>query len=219
MQQIPVVVRLHDKMHEWPALKRIVADMIAAGLIGQPFICPDMVGGGDWVAFIPGSPFEQELFIRSAEVHALCPMMQISASPWRVLSSEHQRIFKDVVALRQKFAPRFVGLAKESARTGEPMMRNLEYCFHGMGYADIKDEFMMGQDLLVAPVLDKGAKHRRVVIPPGRWRGDDGKAVEGPTTIEVSTPLERLPHFIRMSGEVLCSRCSTEKRDSVKGAS
>ena len=162
---------------------------------------------------------EPELFIRSAQVHALCPMMQISASPWRVLSPEHQRIFRDVVALRQKFAPRFVELAKESAKTGEPMMRNLEYCFPGIGYADIKDEFMMGQDLLVAPVLEKGAKHRRVVIPPGRWRGDDGKAVEGPTTIEVSTPLERLPHFIRMSGEVLRSRCSTEKRDSVKGAS
>ena len=36
-----------------------------------------------------------------------------------------------------------------------------------------------------------------IAIPPGRWRGDDGKAVEGPTTIEVSTPLERLPYFVR----------------------
>ena len=88
-----------------------------------------------------------------------------------------------------------------------------------MGYADIKDEFMMGQDLLVAPVVEKGATSRRVVIPSGRWRGDDGKTVEGPAAIEVAAPLERLPYFIRMSGEVLRSRCSTEKRDSVKGAS
>ena len=35
--------------------------------------------------------------------------------------------------------------------------------------------------------------------PPGRWRGDDGKTVEGPTTIEVSTPLERLPYFVKES--------------------
>ena len=66
----------------------MVADMIAAGLLGYPFICPDMVGGGEWTTFIPGSPFDPELFVRSAQVHALCPMMQFSASPWRVLDAE-----------------------------------------------------------------------------------------------------------------------------------
>ena len=195
----PVIMRLHDKAHSWDALRRLMPDMLAAGFVGCPFICPDMIGGGSWTAFLPGAPFDPELFIRSAQIHALCPMMQISASPWRVLSPEHQRIFKRVADLRQKFAPRFVELAKESARTGEPMMRNLEYCFPGMGYAEIKDEFMMGENLLVAPVVEKGAKSRRVIIPPGRWCGDDGKTVEGPATIEVPTPLERLPYFARLS--------------------
>ena len=195
----PVIMRLHDKAHSWDALRRLVPDMIAAGFVGCPFICPDMIGGGSWAAFLPGAPFDAELFIRSAQVHALCPMMQISASPWRVLSPEHQELFKKIVSLRQKFAPKFVELAKESARTGEPMMRNLEYNFPGMGYADINDEFMMGSDLLVAPVVKKGVKSRRVVIPSGRWRGDDGKTVEGPAAIEVPTPLERLPYFERVS--------------------
>ena len=121
--------------------------------------------------------------------------LQISASPWRMLSPELQDVFKDVVALRQKFAPRFVELAKESARTGEPIMRNLEYCFPGMGYAEITDEFMMGDDLLVAPVMEKGAKSRKVVVPPGRWRADDGQEVVGPCVIEVPVSLSRLPYF------------------------
>ena len=199
MQQAPVVVRLHDKKHEWSALDRIVADMIGAGLLGQPFICPDMVGGGDWVAFIPGSPFEQELFIRSAQIHALCPMMQISASPWRVLDAEHQAIFTKTLALRQKFAPRIAALAEKTGKDGEPILRNLEYNYPGMGYAGIIDEFMMGDELLVAPVLKKGAISRKVVLPPGKWSADDGQVYDGPATIEVAAPLSRLPYFVKQT--------------------
>ena len=191
----PVVVRLHDKMHEWSALDRIVADMIAAGLLGHPFICPDMVGGGDWIAFIPGSPFDPELFIRSAQIHALCPMMQISASPWRVLDAKHQAIFSDIVKLRQKFAAKFAALAKKSGEGGEPILRSLEYNYPGEGYAAVIDQFMMGEDLLVAPVMKKGAASRKVVLPAGKWLGDDGKTYVGPTEITVETPLSRLPHF------------------------
>ena len=193
----PVIMRLHDKPHTWEALRRLIPDMLAAGLVGCPFICPDMIGGGEWTAFLPGAPFDPELFLRSAQVHALCPMMQISASPWRVLSAEHQAVFRGVVALRQRFAPRFVDLAKASARTGEPMMRPLEYVFPGCGYGEIRDEFLMGDDLLVAPVLEKGAAARRVVLPPGRWRADDGARFDGPAVVEVPAPLGRLPHFLR----------------------
>ena len=202
MQQLPVVVRLHDKPHKWEALHRIVADMIGAGLIGQPFICPDMVGGGEWTTFIPGSPFDPELFIRSAQIHALCPMMQISASPWRVLDKRHQAIFTDVVALRQKFAPKFAALAKKAGEDGEPILRSLEYNFPGHGYAAIIDEFMMGTDLLVAPVMEKGATSRKVILPPGDWTADDGKVYTGGTTISVDAPLSRLPHFVRRTVEM-----------------
>ena len=195
----PVIMRLHDKAHSWEAVARLVPDMLAAGFVGCPFICPDMIGGGSWTAFLPGAPFDPELFIRSAQIHALCPMMQISASPWRVLSKEHQRIFKQTVELRQKFAPRFVEIAKASAKTGEPMMRNMEYSFPGMGYADIKDQFMMGDNLLVAPVVEKGATSRKVILPPGRWRSADGRTYIGATVIEVSASLAQLPYFEKYS--------------------
>ena len=198
LQQMPVVVRLHDKPHTWEALRRITADMIAAGVIGQPFICPDMVGGGEWTTFIPGSPFEPDLFVRSAQIHALCPMMQFSASPWRVLDAEKQQIVRDTVALRQKFAPMFVELAKKAATDGEPILRGLEYNYPNQGYASVIDEFMMGTDLLVAPQMEKDATTRDVVIPPGTWKADDGTTVVGPKTLTVKTPLARLPHFVRV---------------------
>lgn len=194
----PVVVRLFDKEHSWSALRQLIPDMLATGLIGYPFVCPDMVGGGSWTTFLPGSPFSQELFVRSAQVQALSPMMQISASPWRVLDAEHQAAFLAAVRLRQSFAADIVALAKQAAKDGEPIMRSLEYAYPGRGYAKISDEFLMGENLLVAPVVEKGAKTRKVVIPPGLWRADDGTEVEGPAEIAVAAPLARLPHFRRI---------------------
>ena len=79
------------------------------------------------------------------------------------------------------------------------MMRALEYVFPGMGYAGIKDEFLMGDDLLVAPVLEKSGAQRRVVLPPGRWRDDLGAVHDGPATLFLEdVPISRLPHFERL---------------------
>jgi alpha-glucosidase (family GH31 glycosyl hydrolase) len=88
-------------------------------------------------------------------------------------------------------------LARECARTGEPMLRNLAYQFPGCGYEAVVDQFMMGDFLMVAPQQEKGAEERTVLVPPGRWLSDDGKTVDSPCRITVSTPLERLPHFTR----------------------
>lgn len=192
----PIVQRLHDKKHRWDEVRALIPSMIAGGLLGHSFICPDMIGGGEWRTFVPGAPFDPELFVRSAQVHALCGMMQFSASPWRVLEAEKQQIVRNLVKMRQeKFAVKFVELAKECGRTGEPMIRNLEYEFPGNGYAAVTDQFMMGAFLMVAPQMEKGAAERSVLIPPGKWKADDGSYVEGPRKIVVKTPLERLPYF------------------------
>ena len=194
----PVVERLHDKQHTWDALRKLIPDLVAGGLLGHPFLCPDMIAGGSAKAFLKGAPLDQELFVRSAQIHALCGMMQFSASPWRCLDAEKQQIIRHAVALRQKFAGSFLKLAAECGRTGEPMIRNLEYCFPGKGYAEIKDEFMMGDLLLVAPAVEKGAVSRKVVLPSGCWKADDGQTYVGPAAVEVTTPLSRLPYFERM---------------------
>ena len=57
---------------------------------------------------------------------------------------------------------------------------------------------MMGDFLVVAPQCVKGAKERKVMIPPGKWRGDDGVVYEGPKVISTPTPLDRIPYFERV---------------------
>jgi len=91
----------------------------------------------------------------------------------------------------------FAALAQTSAKSGEPMLRSMEYAFPGNGYASVKDQFVMGEDLIVAPQTVKGAASRMVNLPAGRWTADDGTAYDGPCRITVATPLTRLPYFCK----------------------
>ncbi len=77
-------------------------------------------------------------------------------------------------------------------------MRSLDYAWPHQGYEEITDEFLLGPDLLVAPVVEKAARTRRLVVPPGSWKGDDGTEVTGPATVTIEVPLDRLPRFRRM---------------------
>ena len=57
--------------------------------MGYQFICPDMIGGGEYSVFFGGNPrLDRELIVRSAQSSALLPMMQFSLAPWRVLDAE-----------------------------------------------------------------------------------------------------------------------------------
>lgn len=191
----PIVQRLIDKPHTWDAVRQLIPDMMAAGLLGYQFVCPDMAGGGSWKAFLPGAKIDQEIFVRSVQVHALCGQMQFSASPWRLLDAEHQEAVRKAVKLRQSFVPYILDLARTCAKSGEPMIRSLEYAYPHQGYAEVRDQFLLGEKLLVAPQVNPGATVRKVEIPCGRWKGDDGMVVVGPCSIEVKTPLERIPHY------------------------
>jgi len=61
------------------------------------------------------------------------------------------------------------------------------------------DQFMLGDDILVAPVVEQGARSRVVKFPQGTWQGDDGSTVAGPCELEVTAPLSRLPRYRRNS--------------------
>jgi alpha-glucosidase len=193
----PIAQRLRDKFHKWDDLQILIPDMIALGLIGYPFGCPDMIGGGEFTSFQDSSVIDEELVVRSAQVSALMPMMQFSVAPWRVLSKEHLEICKNMAILHKNMGLEIFELAKQSAKTGEPILRNMEYVFPGMGYEEIKDQFLLGDNILVAPIIEKGLRFREVVFPVGTWQGDDGSVVIGPVKQKIEVPLERLPWYRR----------------------
>lgn len=193
----PLAQRLRDKDHTWAALRDLIPGILAQGLMGYAFTCPDLIGGGLAGAFEDASKFDRELVVRAAQVHALMPMMQFSVAPWRVLTPEECDICLAAANLHADYGERILTLARQSALTGEPIVRPLAWSWPHRGYEEINDQFMLGDDTMVAPVLEKGARTRSVVFPPGLWRGDDGDVVEGPATLEIAAPLARLPYFQR----------------------
>ena len=194
----PLVQRLHDKNHDWNDLEKLIPHMLLEGLMGYPFSCPDMIGGGQYTSFLDGAIIDQELIVRSTQLHALMPMMQFSVAPWRILDEEHFKSVLKAVELRKGFKNNIVDLAKEAAKTGEPIVRSLEYVFPHQGFANIADQFMLGNTVLVAPFLKSGEGTRTVVLPKGKWKSDENKTYRGGRKIEIKVPLDRLPYFLKV---------------------
>lgn len=194
----PLAERLCDKDHGFEALRLLIPNMLNAGLMGYYFSCPDMIGGGENTSFTKGGLLDQESIVRSAQCHALMPMMQFSVAPWRVLDNIHFEAVKRAVKLREKFKDYILELAIQASKTGEPVMKSMEYGYPHKGYAKIIDQFLLGDKLLVAPVLIKGAETRSVVIPEGKWKSFNGQEIKGPKTVSVKVGLNDLPYFEKM---------------------
>lgn len=193
----PVAQRLQDKRYSWDDLKLLVPDMLSAGLIGHPFTCPDMIGGGLLSDFenINYSKFDQELMVRSAQIQALMPMMQFSVAPWRVLDEKHLNIVRESALMHAKMGDYIVELAKKAANDGEPIVRHLEYAFPNQGFESCDDQFMLGDKYLVAPMVVKG-ESRDVRLPKGVWIDDLGKKYNGGQTVKMTVPVNRLVYFL-----------------------
>jgi len=193
----PLAERLRDKKHSWNDLQKLIPNITASGLLGYQFTCPDMIGGGEYGSFIGLSHIDQDLVVRSAQCSALMPMMQFSVAPWRILDEAHLQAVKKAVAIRQKYSSYLMQTVKQSAATGEPVVRNMEYEFPGKGLDTVKDQFMLGKMLMVVPVVEKGTR-RKIIFPKGKWQGENGKVFKGPSVQYVDVALDDLPVFKKL---------------------
>lgn len=195
MAGLPLAQRLRDKRHLWEDLRKLIPDQMSQSVMGYAYTCPDMIGGGEYGSFRELSTIDEELIVRSAQVHALMPMMQFSVAPWRILSSENQEICLQMAKLHEKMGDHILDLAHQAAQSGEPIVKPMELAFPGNGYETIIDQFVLGDDIIVTPVLEKGSRSRTVILPNGRWKDENGKIYKGNREIKIEVPLKRLPYF------------------------
>ena len=199
MAGLPLAQRLRDKGHEWEDLAKLIPDQMSQSVMGYAYTCPDMIGGGEYRSFLSNSSLDEELIVRSAQVHALMPMMQFSVAPWRILSKENNQICLDMANLHVELGEQFLHFAESAAKSGEPIVKPMAMAFPNGGYELVKDQFVLGNTIIVAPIVKKGARSRTVLLPAGEWKADDGKVYKGGKEIMVSVPLARLPYFKLLS--------------------
>lgn len=196
-----LVQRLADKNHSWGGngVSSLIPNQLTQGILGYSYTCPDMIGGGEYSNFLSNSDnLDEELFVRYSQCAALMPMMQFSAAPWRVLSSEKFEICKEAAWIHVKYASYIYELAINSSKTGEPIVRYMEYSFPGEGLEKVTNQFMLGDKYLVAPVIEKDAIERTVMLPIGVWKGIGDNIIREikETTEEViKSPIDKIIIF------------------------
>ncbi len=198
-QGAPLVNRLQDKRFEWGkgGLSELIPSSLTQGLLGYYYSCPDMIGGGEYLSFLEKQELDQELIVRSAQCSALMPMMQFSVAPWRVLDKEHLNLCKKAAELHVEFSDYIIQLAKNAAVTGQPIVRPMNYDYPESDLKYSKTQFMLGEDFLVAPVLEKGATKKEIYFPEGKWSSihNEREIIEGPVTMSIDADLSILPVY------------------------
>lgn len=189
-----------DNYTSWTSLQYNIPIIMGMGLSGQPN------EGADIGGFAGPAP-DEELFVRWVQNGVFQPRFSIhSASndntvtePWMYRNSAD--LIRSAILLRYRLAPYLYSAEYEANQSGAPIMRALVYEFQNdPNVYDQSFEFLYGRDILVANVIEPGAKTRKVYLPAGcKWYdwNDNFKCYEGGQTIEVPVTLETIPMFLR----------------------
>jgi len=186
-----------DTNSTWDSLGLNIPMFTSLGLSGEPFVGSD-VGG-----FIGRG--NGELLVRSYQVSFLAPFCRnhkvidgYDQEPWR-FGKYYEDIIRKYLKLRYTLLPFLYTALQEAHRSGVPLFRPLM-----LNYQDdpstynLDDEFMIGDDLLVAPILKPDITRRLVYLPAGSWYDYwSNRKYTGETMISVEAPLDVVPMFVR----------------------
>jgi alpha-glucosidase len=186
-----------DNASKWSHLRASVPMLLNLSLSGVAFCGADI--GGFFRSCTP------ELYARWIQLGALYPFARTHSmwasrrqEPWR-FGKQVEAISREALRLRMRLMPYLYGLFREAELSGAPVWRPLFYEFpDDPDAAAVEDQLMLGHALLVAPVLERGARERELYLPPGPWIDwHDGALYRGPRRQRVAAPLERIALCVR----------------------
>ncbi len=200
-QGVAQIVWAGDQECMWTAedgLPTVVPALLNLGISGLPFVTHDIAG-------FSGGPSTKELYLRWTELGAFTPIMRTHDGNMKEMNwswdEDPETIdhFRRFTKIHAALAPDFKTLAEDAAKTGVPILRHLM-----LEYPDdvearkVSDQFLIGDALLVAPVLAQGATSRSVYLPKGTWYDVwTGEKRDGGVRVMVDAPMGKPPVFSR----------------------
>lgn len=200
-----------DERSTFDAFNRQLIAGINSGMSGVIFWGWDLAGfNGD----IPTA----ELFMRSSSMAAFCPIMQYHAeskgefnqdrTPWniaeRTQTPEVIDVYRFFANTRMSLIPYIYDQSLKSVREKNPLMRAMQIEFPKEAFENCYDEFMFGESLLIAPVIQEGMTSRIVKLPKGTWVDFwSHSIVQGGQSIHVNAEVDQIPVFIKENSAIV----------------
>ncbi|KAJ8978382.1 hypothetical protein NQ317_005963 [Molorchus minor] len=199
-QEYPFFVRMIDKDSVWgedDGLYTLITTLLQMNMNGYTMVLPDMIGGNGY-----RQQPNVELLLRWTAANALMPAMQFSYLPWDFESDEYNatEIVRKFVKLHEDYADEIIKAMENSIENGTPVNPPIWWVDPTDQTAlRIGDEFLLGENILVAPVYIENSTERTVYLPAGTWTdGNNGVTYNGPITIlDYPAPIDVLPYFIK----------------------
>ena len=223
-QRYGALVWSGDIHSSFSSLRNQVAAGLNMGLAGIPWWTTD-IGG-----FHGGNPDDEkfrELLIRWFEYGTFCPVMRLHGDRephkpqfgttggatclsgadneiWSFGENAYE-ICRKYINIRENLKEYIKNCMAEAHEKGTPVMRTLFYEFPEDEKSwEIEDQYLLGSDILVAPILYAGQTQREVYLPMGaNWKNAwTSKIIDGGVTVTVNAPIDQIPLFFRLGFEI-----------------
>lgn len=197
-QHLPVFTRMtsYYTTSAKQMLKDLIPSVLSISISGYSFIIPFPAGTfNDNFKTFDFEHLSEELYIRMVQATTFMPCMSFTRTPWN-FTQKTVNLTKKYLDLHFEHSDLIIDLAKKRVKDGTPIIRSLWYNFpDDFKTYNISDQFMLGESMLVAPVVEESQRERYIYFPKGKWVDQHGKNFQGPSNIKVFSPLEELPYF------------------------
>jgi len=239
MQRYAAFLWSGDVQSRWETLKNHIPIGINTGLSGIPY------WGSDIGGFVPTQEFTGELYVRWFQFAAFNPLFRSHGRDWRLhtpwgwntgeigypetpnyhpdpielRNAAIEPICKKYLELRYQMLPYLYSAVKETCETGVPIIRSLWIHYPTDATAVARgDEYLYGRDILVAPVVEKGATSRSLYLPHGAWYDFWTKEkMEGGREITRKVDLETIPLYVRAGAVIPLGPVKQYTEETVDG--
>jgi oligosaccharide 4-alpha-D-glucosyltransferase len=195
-----------DVSRNWSGLRAQLPIMLSMSMSGVPYIHADAGG-------FAGGEGDNELYTRWLQFAAFTAIFRPHGtalyevdknafsfpSEAALIDEPYRGYAKEVIAMRYRLLPYNYTLTYKQAANGEPLVAPLYYYYpKDTAAVNVGDEFMWGENILVAPVVEKGATERKIYLPAGKWYSfTDTSVVNGNSWINQKLNINHIPAYIK----------------------